>query len=104
MKIARGHVSDAIKAIRQRPAISAAIAAAIAATAIAVYSLDFSRALTPREIGALRQFVIDTDSPTVRRDFNRGIRDGQMTVARARDVVETAKAQAPRYGLASDRQ
>lgn len=104
MKIARAHVFDAVKAIRQRPAIAVAIAVTIGAAAIAVYSLDFSRDLAPREISALRQFVIDTDSTAVRRDFNQGIRDGRMTIARARDVVETAKAQAPRYGLASDQQ
>ncbi|CAJ4334378.1 Uncharacterised protein [Burkholderia pseudomallei] len=104
MKIVRAHVSDVAEAIRRRPAIAVAIAVTLGATVIAVYSLDFSRDLTPREIGALRQFVVDTDSPAVRQDFNKGIRDGRMTIARARDVVETAKAQAPRYGLASDQQ
>lgn len=101
-KTASALASKWADAIRRRPLLTGVLALSAAAAVMLLSQIDFSRDLSPREAAALRQFVIDTDSSAVRSEFNAGVRDGRISLDRARAVLEAAKQQPPQYGLASD--
>jgi hypothetical protein len=59
-----------------------------------------SRALTDAEIKGLAQWVELTGEPAVARAYVERQREGRLTVADARAIMEVAKAYGPGSGLA----
>lgn len=64
--------------------------------------VDTSDELTQEQVQVVRQFVLRTQSPAVREQFNQAVEDGRLTVNETKAVIESAKKAEPGYGLASD--
>lgn len=99
-------VTDRLSEFQQwvlaHPRTTGGVAIAVGLVAAIWLVTDTSDELTSEQVGIVRQFVLRTQAPEVRQQFNRAVEDGRLTVNETKTLIEAAKKAEPGYGLASD--
>ncbi|MGH8077277.1 MAG: hypothetical protein ACREPE_08140 [Lysobacter sp.] len=91
-------------ALRRKAWISAVCLALVVAVAAAVVvtHIETSSPLGPQELEKLEWFVGSTGDEAVLASYQAALEDKTVSAVEAKNIIETAKAADPGYGLASE--
>lgn len=102
LRTAIARLSELKTVVCNHPRWAAAVCGGVVVLAVAYLLFDWSDKLSQAQVDVVRAFVVRTNSPSVREQFNEEVKGGVLTVNGAERVIEVAKEQEPGYGLITD--